>query len=429
MYSSRRAWFQPKLVLKQFGRTMSSDDATIEQIGDPATGRAELTRALLVLDGTDSWVHILPKVAAVTIGRSPQADVRIDRPSVSRMHARLSLGPHVTIEDLGSSNGTKVGGIPLKHGEAALVASGSPIEVGAVVLLLHVGRASTSSVLTTASTSRDADQAIERAVRKVAASDIAVLLLGETGVGKEKLARDIHERSRRAAGPFVVVRGLSLAEAQAAGDFERGRGGTLVLDELLETDVRLQRALTKTLDDLGRDVRVLATCREDISAAVEDGRLLPELYHRVNGITVVIPPLRARIREIGPLALELASEAARSFGRPPPLLAPDALALLERHSWPGNVRELAQAMHRAVTMSPGRILTASHFTWLVDDPGKLAPRGGALKEARDAAEYQRILEALRECGGNQTHAARMLGVSRGTLVARLARYKMKRSSG
>jgi DNA-binding NtrC family response regulator len=391
----------------------------------------------LVLDGTDGHVIMLPDAPSVTIGRGKDADIRIDEPSLSRVHARLGLGAHITLEDLGSSNGTRIGGVRLTPGNAVLVPPGAPIELGGVVVVVHVGRGNAASVLSSTSGSAEGAKALERTIMRVAQSELAVLLVGETGVGKGKLARDVHDRSRHAKGAFVVAPCIDLAEAYGRGVIESARGGTLVLDEITETHPNLQPELTHTIEELAGDTRIISTSREDLVAAVASGRVRPELYHRINGIAIVVPPLRARIREIAELALELAARAARAAGRPPPVLAPDALVVLERHRWPGNVRELGQAMERALTLCRGRVITASHLVGLTETPAApvygvplaVSPATGgrsALQEAREEAEYRRIVEALRACRGNQTKAAKALGISRGTLIARLERYNVPR---
>jgi two-component system, NtrC family, response regulator AtoC len=191
----------------------------------------------------------------------------------------------------------------------------------------------------------------------------------------------------------------------------------------------------------------------DLGKAIEERRLLRELYHLVNGITVVIPPLRARISEIATLTQEIAAARAEALGRNTPLFSPDAIQLFERHPWPGNVRELGLVIDRAMALQSGRVITASHIEGLglvagdsqsrqkkgaamaapfygvsaaLDNAEGGGQKRGALRVAREDAEYQRIVEALRNTRGNQTQAAKLLGISRGTLVARLERYNMPR---
>lgn len=376
----------------------------------------------------------LPDAPSVTIGRGRDAGIRIDEPSLSRVHAKLGLGPHMTIEDLGSSNGTRIGGLRLTPGTPVLVPPGSPIELGDVIIVVHVGRGTGPSVLSATSTSGNSEgaQALDRTVTRVAESGLAVLLVGETGVGKSKLARDIHDRSARARGPLVVLPCVSLTRDGLLA----ARGGTLVLDDVTDMPLDRQSELIAHLEELGRSVRVLSTSREDVRATVERGAFRPELYHRINGITIVVPPLRARIRDVGELALQLGTRIAQAAGRAPPVIAPDALAMLERHRWPGNVRELEQVIERATTLAGGRVITASHLVGLDEGASGLAygvplAMGGTsarsgLQEAREEAEYRRIVEAMRACQGNQTRAAKALGISRGTLIARLERYNVPR---
>jgi two-component system nitrogen regulation response regulator GlnG len=294
-----------------------------------------------------------------------------------------------------------------------------PIQLGRVMAVVHVGPEPQPTLVSSDGTS-SSTQAFERIVERIAGSPLAVLLIGETGVGKGTLARRIHDGSSRAAGPYVVVGAAAAADLAARDLMASARGGTLVLDEICDVAPAAQPALLVAIDALAGDARLIATSRRDTADARDPQRLIPELHYRVAGLTIVIPPLRARVPEIAELALRIGTEAARELGRPPPVLAPDALAALEHHKWPGNVRELSACITRALALSPGRVLTASHFDLerpdvsaigmpMVVSSGERA-RGGALRGAREGAEYERIIEALRASNGNQTHAAKLLGI-------------------
>lgn len=409
-------------------------DATTQR-GSLGSGERASKRVLLILNGEDSIAVTLPERPQITIGRGSDVDVRIDEPSLSRRHARLSFDAHVTIEDLGSSNGTFVAGTRLVPSQPVLVGPGTTIQLGHVLAVVHVGKTA-SPTLRTSDGTLEGTRALERAVHRIATTHLSVLVIGETGVGKEVLARKLHDLSPRAAGPFVVVAAAALSAALAEGRLDEARGGTLVLDEIGAVGRREQSDLVRAIDLLGDDVRIIATSRASFVDVPEEARLLPELEHRISGVTIAIPPLRARVHEISAHALRIASEAARALGRPEPVFAPNAIAALERHKWPGNLRELAGRIERAIALAPGRVLTAEHFEFAPPDTSTIGaplvlssdPSGpiGALRGARESAEYERILEALRRTNGNQSQAAKLLGISRGTLLSRLDRYHIPR---
>ncbi len=420
----------------RYDRLPVSDD--IETItcadGSPAArGPEPASRVLLVFLGTEPTALTLPDADEVTVGRGTRADVQIDGSSLSRIHARFRFGVHVTLEDMGSSNGTFVGGIRLAPRSPVVIAPGTTLQLGHVMAVLHVG-ASTPTILGTSDGSVAGARALEHALLRIASTELSVLIIGETGVGKGTFARRIHDQSRRAGGPFVVVRPSSMANVFNSGGLAETRGGTLVLDELGDIDPRSQRLVVEAVDALREAPRLVGTSSRDLRGDAESMRMLPELYHRVAGVSIVLPPLRARVHEIAGLAQTIAADLVRTMGRPPPVFAPDALAVLERHPWPGNVRELAARIEQALALSRGRVLTATHFADLEPAEraaaeigvGRLEAGRGVLREARERGEYQQIIEALRTCRGNQTRAAQALGISRSTLLSRLEKYGVPR---
>ncbi len=226
-------------------------------------------------------------------------------------------------------------------------------------------------------------QATLALARRIAPSDASVLINGESGVGKEVLARFVHEQSRRAAGPFVSVNCAAIPEnlleselfghekgaftgaaARRIGKFEEANGGTLLLDEISEMDPRLQAKLLRALQEreidrvggtkpVAVDIRVLATTNRDLEAAVKAGTFREDLMFRLNVVTLTVPALRTRKGDIEPLAGFFAAKFARLNGLPQPKLAVAAVRRLEAHDWPGNVRELENCMHRAVLLAAG----------------------------------------------------------------------------
>jgi DNA-binding NtrC family response regulator len=285
-------------------------------------------------------------------------------------------------------------------------------------------------------------------VRLVAAGNIHVLVTGETGVGKELVAERIHKASRRAGGAFLRVEAAALSEqvleaelfgqGDKPGLFEQANGGTFFLDEVAELPLGTQSKLLRVLergevvradsaDARKTDLRFIAATNRDLRALVAEGTFREDLYFRLNGITIEVPPLRDRKEQIADLARDLLTKACTDTGKAIPELGPDAIARLESYDWPGNIRELKNAIERAVLLSSGpaidpMVLPAGEH---VGD----AAAGARLRNDLAAFERQRIVEALEKCAGNQTKAAQLLGISRRTLVSRLGEYNLPRPRG
>ena len=286
----------------------------------------------------------------------------------------------------------------------------------------------------------------------VAATDTTVLLLGETGTGKEVLARFIHAESRRSAGQFLPINcgalSVQLIESELFGHergafsgavdrrigyFEAARGGTLVLDEVSELPMGLQTRLLRVLQErevhrVGAsrptpvDVRVLATTNRDLRGMVEAGEFRKDLFFRLNVFPLCVPPLRERLADLEPLVHVLAARLAAQMGKGPPELAPDAIARLREHSYPGNVRELSNLLERALILAGDGTITDRHI--VLESLGAATPppaHVGALREI----ERTVILQTLDACGGNRTHASRRLGISLRTLRNKLRDYRYR----
>ena len=306
----------------------------------------------------------------------------------------------------------------------------------------------------------DQMQGLHRMVQQVGGSKLGVLLLGETGVGKEVFARAVHRASPRAAGAFVEINCAALTESlleselfghekgaftsatsAKPGLIESADGGTLFLDEIgdmpLSTQVKLLRVIESSqLRRVGAlkprtfDVRFVAATNSDIEAQVASGAFRRDLFFRLNGVTIMIPPLRERLAELEPLAAMFVRAAATT--QPLPVISGDALELLRSYSWPGNVRELKHMMERAVLLCGGAVIEPEHFP--VEKMRAVPPPAPASSEHVETAEIPRvrsipkqdeeqaIIQALDRAGGNQTAAARLLGMSRRTLVNRLNDY-------
>lgn len=303
-------------------------------------------------------------------------------------------------------------------------------------------------------------------ITKVARSQAPVYILGESGVGKELVARTIHGQSARAAGPFVPVNcgaipselmeseffghkkgSFSGAHADKPGLFQAAHGGTLFLDEVaelpLQMQVKLLRAIQeKSIRPVGSatevpvDVRILSATHKDLGDLVEDGRFRHDLYYRINVIELRVPPLRERRSDLPQLAASILARLARTHGRPTPLLAPSALEAMGTYHFPGNVRELENILERALALAEGDTIGASdlrlpqqgtprhggapvapHEEAVVDLPAG----SGALPSYIEQMERTAIQKALEENRWNKTRTAAQLGIT-----FRALRYKLKK---
>ena len=295
---------------------------------------------------------------------------------------------------------------------------------------------------------------------RVAKSTINVLLLGETGVGKDVLARKIHAMSPRADKPFLPLNCGALTEQlleselfghekgaftgaveQKLGLLEAANEGTVFLDEVGELPMSVQVKLLRVLEERAVrrvgglkakpfDIRFVAATNRDLAQAIVDGGFRSDLFYRLNGISLVIPPLRQRVSEIEGLAQRFVEEASKRVGQAKaPTIGPEALAWLKGYHWPGNIRELQNTIERAVLLCTGDVIGLEQLPTKAE-PGT-SPLGGSggyvqLTPGEDDPERQRIIDALEQCAGNQTRAAKVLGISRNTLLARLDQYGLAR---
>ena len=291
-------------------------------------------------------------------------------------------------------------------------------------------------------------------VRSVARSSVTVLLTGESGVGKEVFARMLHDLSPRARGPFVAVNCAAIpadllestlfgwvkgaftgAQRSEAGTFEAAQGGTLLLDEISELPLALQAKLLRVLqerkvervgghDTIALDIRIVATSNRNLAAAVRQGAFREDLYYRLNVFPLEVPPLRARLQDVLPLARYFVSRAAASAGTQPASIEPDAEAVLLAHPWPGNVRELENVINRALILSNGGTIEARHVR--LDAVRVCAPADALAPSAFvDMATLERnhILGTLAAVGGSRKRTVEILRISERTLRYKLAEYR------
>jgi two-component system, response regulator FlrC len=307
---------------------------------------------------------------------------------------------------------------------------------------------------------------VVKLAQQIAPSDASVLITGESGTGKEVIARYLHARSNRARAPFICVNCAAIpdtlleselfghekgaftgAVARRIGKFEEANGGSLLLDEISEMDVRLQAKLLRAIqerviDRVGGtrpvpvDIRIIATSNRNLTEAVRDGTFREDLLFRLNVVNLKIPPLRDRPADVIEIAEHFARMYADANGLPVRSLSADAKRQLQLSRWPGNVRELENTIHRAVLLAVGDEIGADAI---------LSPDGVRLDQSKPpavahaamaaeavaralvghtvaAVERDLILETLKHCLGNRTHAANILGISIRTLRNKLNEY-------
>ena len=589
--------------------------------------------ALVIVNDQELATCTLPERSRAVVGRSESADFQIDDPSMSRHHFAIHTGEQILLEDLGSSNGTRVGDRILRRGEAGPLGVGVPVQAGQTtfvlrplsnskrprrivnhgyfelrveeeslragessrgyavlrvkgdgakverterivadnvgagdvvgsygppgeyeVLLVDVtldgaerraqaiesafgqegigvltglavyprdggspdriiaraGEALRGDDGTNAGTScgaiyGSAMARIQALADRVALGRISVLVLGETGVGKEVMARQVHLRSRRSEGPLLTLNCASLNEELLASELfghvkgaftgavkdkvgliEAANGGTLFLDEVGDVAAPIQAKLLRVLEEgkltrVGEvqprevDVRFIAATNRDLERAVRDGAFREDLYYRLAGVTIVVPPLRERLDEVLPLTRNFVSEICeRDDIQPIPELGAATTEYLLAYNWPGNIRELRNMVERAVLLCGSTSIEPEHL--LLDKMGSLTSSGAVglvptcapgpvpgiregnagMEEAQSTlrgrgapaledenqmplgrpvdvmrrsgpqAERGQVLAAMTQCNGNQTQAAKLLGISRGTLIKRLAEYGLSR---
>lgn len=444
-------------------RPSTEFDAATEA-GETALPDAGLARCFLVVVGADGSTRTLELTnGEVTIGRDPTATVRVDEPRVSRLHARVfRRAGAVILEDLGSRNGTRIDDAELKNARQEL-SGGSRIAIGSVEVLVAMVRAMPRGTNLGASAGDHgpsvviADPEMQRVMsvaRRLGQTPTTCLILGETGVGKDVVARTIHAESMRASAPFVrfncaaTPQGLmeselfghergafTGADRRRTGYVEAAAGGTLFLDEVGELPLALQAKLLHFLEhhtitrvgstqELRVDVRILAATHRALEQEARAGRFREDLYYRLAAFTLVVPPLRERKSEVPLLAEFFAVEFAQRFGRATPRIAESTAHVLSAHTWPGNVRELKNAIEHAFVLADETI-SPEHLPQAITQgvaPLQAARGSGALDHQLSAVERANIVAALEAENNNRTRAAKRLGISRRALIYKLHKH-------
>jgi transcriptional regulator of acetoin/glycerol metabolism len=387
----------------------------------------------------------------LTIGRDDTCDVRLTGSDVSRRHAVLRRGPEgegTTIADLGSRNGVRVNG---RLVDEAVIGLGDVVRLGGWLGIVTASPGAFEEIAPGLWGGGALREALAQ-LRQIASSDLPVVLEGETGCGKEVVSRALHRWSGR-SGPLVAVNCAALPEALAEGElfgYRRGAftgadraspgyfrgadGGTLLLDEVSDLPLLLQAKLLRVLEEravqpLGEtrpvpiDVRVVVAGQQPLLELMRAGRFRADLLARLDGLTVQLPPLRARREDVLPMFSRLLE--AHGQGQPPAIDV-DLAERLCLHDWPFNVRELVLLARRLLTLHGGEgTLHAGHL------PRRIGERGGDLVSPRsvdqasegvlavpprpmaEPVELPALVAALRASGGNVARAAAILGISRG----------------
>ncbi|MCJ2062896.1 sigma-54 dependent transcriptional regulator [Methylobacterium sp. J-088] len=390
-------------------------------------------------------------------------------------------GADLIMIDVSLPIATLVAALEVERIRTPVVACGVSADASAAVAAIRAGAKEyiplppdpemIAAVLEAVATDRAAfvwrDPSMERVVKlaeQVARSEASVLITGESGTGKEVLARHVHQKSNRAGKPFVSVNCAAIPEAlleselfghekgaftgavaRRIGRFEEANGGTLLLDEISEMDVRLQAKLLRALqerviDRVGGtapvrvDIRVLATSNRNLAEEVRKGTFREDLFYRLNVVALKLPPLRERPADILELAAHFAKKYAAVNGVSVRPLSAEARALVLKNPWRGNVRELENTLHRAVLLASGdaigpeAILSPDGETIALEGPATRAAQAaeaatrGLVGRTVAQVECDLILDTLDHCLGNRTHAAKILGISIRTLRNKLNEY-------
>lgn len=427
----------------------------------------------------------------VKIGRGREADLQLPDPSVSRLHAKIfRVGEQYFLADLRSRNGTHADGKRITQlaledgrmfqvgpfrihfhrpvsgfsaGEEPTVAPGTasavtdsvepnPVRVSKRTIAPSIHGGTSFGLIGGSAHVRK----LVATIRRIGASDVSVLIEGETGSGKELVARGIHDASARRERPFIVVNcgaispelieselfghekgAFTGATAQRKGAFELANNGTIFLDEIGELPISLQPKLLRVLEQkevkrvggndlLLADVRILAATNRNLREEIARKTFREDLYFRVGAITVSIPPLRDRREDVAPIARHFLSGMGTTAPGPLPGLSPAALDTLISYDWPGNVRELRNAIQRAVVMADSGELTGPDFSFLRQAAKQEVEKDGPSGLSRwEQAERTNILGELARQMGNKTKAARELGIAKSTLFEKLKKYGIR----
>jgi two-component system response regulator AtoC len=449
--------------------------------GAPSASLRDEPLVAIVTTSSGGIIVPVPERSPFIVGRAGDCELAIPDLSVSRRHLRISVGDDLRVEDLSSANGTTYDGRRLRPYEETVIGLGRALTIGSVTVFIHAaqavvapGRAAGPGVLFTppvVEVVRDeASKRLYATIPTIAEGPLSVLVLGETGVGKEVFADAVHRASRRAHKPFLKLNCAALPESILEGElfgyergafsgavvarpglFESAHEGTIFLDEVGELPLHTQAKLLRVLESgevmrLGArsaskiDVRFIAATNVDLRAALERGAFRRDLFYRLEGIRVEIPPLRARPEDVVALAEFFLARLAGRMGLVAPQITEGARELLKGYAWPGNVRELRNTIERALVMNPeAELLTETDLVLHAPEsvrpppPSVIIPRVDpatdevpSLRASLHEVEEKAIRDALAKTNGNQSAAARLLGIGRHALIKRIEAYGIGR---
>jgi transcriptional regulator with PAS, ATPase and Fis domain len=419
---------------------------------EPAAYR---TARIVVTEPSGQVRSLVLSALHVRIGTGTSNDVVIGDAHASRFHCEIrKTADGYLLRDVGSTNGTRVGDVIVREG---LLQSGATMVIGATRIQFIADDGKLEEVVT--SPRHSFGSLVGRSVRmrevfglleRIAPTDLTLLVGGETGSGKDVLARAIHQASPRAKGPFVVfdcaavapnlieselfghVRGaFTGANENREGAFERAHGGTLFLDEIGELSLDLQPKLLRALEqrevravggqkEIPVDVRIIAATHRNLEQAVHDGKLRQDLFFRLSVVSLNVPPLRQRKEDLPVLVEAILLSLGKHVG-----VAQETMAVLERYEWPGNVRELKNVIESAAALCDGEQLEPRHLMFF--KPRTREPTLSAVSLAGktlESIERAAIAQTLEHCGGNKTRAAKALGISPSTLYEKVKKYSI-----
>ncbi len=430
---------------------MSSEVRGETQLNPVPVVKSEAVPKLVAVTGPSAGRAFAVARASATVGRHPTNDFVVDDPRVSGVHLEITRnGDRVRVLDVGSTNGTWMGAHRMNDAE---LGRGAELTIGDSLLRLEVEQ----EAATTPAAEKDSfGEIVGRSpimrelfatLERIAPKELGVLIQGETGTGKEEVARALHAASPRAAGPFIVIDATALPEALAEsllfghekgaftgaherqiGFFEAARGGTVFLDEVGELPSILQSKFLRVLErrEINRvggnttipiDVRVLAATNRDLRNAIDKGRFREDLYFRLAQVRVFVPPLRQRIEDLPLICAKLLGRSKAEV-----MIDVEALERLSSMPWPGNVRELNNVLLRASAMAQDGVIRrpdvageGEGFRGMADERAAL-DLSGTFGEAKDRAieRFERAYLALlmKRCQGNLSAAARQADVAR-----------------
>jgi DNA-binding NtrC family response regulator len=451
---------------------MSGTDPREKTLILKADSMARDAVAWLVVDvaGQPSrWIEIGDE--PLVVGAGDGVAIALGDPHVSNRHAELFRTPAgIVLRDLGSSNGTRIANIAIKE---VVLSSGTEITVGTTKLRFETGTAlgkldrlanepvrddelaGVPACFGHAVGSSAAMRRIFALLGRIAPTDLTITLTGETGTGKEVMARAVHDVGPRASGPFVVFDcaaappslieselfghqkgAFTSAVAARAGVFERAHRGTLFIDEIGELPLDLQPKLLRALEQrqvqrvgggtVSFDVRIVAATNRNLSSQVQAGAFRQDLYFRLSTAILQLPPLRDHLEDLPELIALFMAQMGREL-----TLSPPALALLRAHDWPGNVRELRNVIKAAAALARGPELGVKDLVFFQPrhearavPPLVVGPMSSGTSAPQSLQEHEKaaIQQALQAHGGNRTRAARSLGIAISTLYTKIKKY-------